>query len=139
MVGSGSSGAVAIKPGSRTVDSPDMATIIDDGGVEIPPPTTGTNGNGTIERRACRRTRVHGEAQIEFDLADHASVAGRVQFIDASVSGLGVRCTEPAPVGSRFTLFPDKVRASSWTGEVVRCVAADGAYTLGLALSAAAA
>lgn len=114
-------------------------------------PSTNTSTPPTFpatDRRACRRTRVHGDALIAFDTASTTQNPAttnddtpprRVSFIDASVTGIGIRSDEPVAIGSRFALFPDKVRKSSWTGHVVRCVENEGAWTIGLHLAAAAA
>jgi hypothetical protein len=94
---------------------------------------------GGIERRACRRTRVHGDAMIAFRSTAGDEHARRVAFLDASVSGIGIRSEKPVRVGTEFALFPDKVRQSSWTGAVVRCVQDGDGWTIGLQLSEAAA
>lgn len=87
------------------------------------------------ERRSCRRTRVHGDAQISFKPRFGEEITTKVSLLDASVGGVGVRSETAVEVGSRFALFPDKVRQSSWTGEVVRCVKDDQGWTIGLHLS----
>jgi hypothetical protein len=94
---------------------------------------------GGIERRACRRTRVHGDAMIAFRSTTGDEHARKVAFLDASVSGIGIRSEKPVRVGTEFALFPDKVRQSSWTGAVVRCVQDGDGWTIGLQLSEAAA
>ncbi len=107
--------------------------------VTAPATTTGAShtslwGQGP-ERRSCRRTRVHGDAQISFKSRFGQETTTKVSLIDASVGGVGVRSQTAVEVGSRFALFPDKVRQSSWTGEVVRCVKDDQGWTIGLHLS----
>ncbi|MBL8963539.1 MAG: PilZ domain-containing protein [Phycisphaeraceae bacterium] len=87
------------------------------------------------ERRACRRTRVCGDATIAFESPEGGPSTRRIDLIDASIGGLGIRSDHPAQVGSRFTLFPSKVRTSSWTGSVARCMADGPSYVIGLQLS----
>lgn len=119
---------------TTTTSSPTPITPI----TPATPATTGTGGaarGGTTERRACRRTRVHGDALIAFDTEQGGTAPQRVAFIDASVGGIGIRAGGPVKIGTRFALFPDKVRQSSWTGEVVRCVQNEGGWTIGLQLA----
>ncbi|HLO40280.1 MAG TPA: PilZ domain-containing protein [Phycisphaerales bacterium] len=93
---------------------------------------------GGIERRACRRTRVHGDAMIAFRSTAGEEHTRKVEFLDASVSGIGIRSEKPVRIGTEFALFPDKVRQSSWTGSVVRCVQDGDGWTIGLQLAEAA-
>lgn len=92
------------------------------------------------ERRRCRRTRVHGEALAIFATGSDETLqtseqTQRVSLLDASVGGIAVRTEIPVTVGATFTLFPDKVRKSSWAGSVVRCVHEGDGYTVGLQLA----
>lgn len=92
------------------------------------------------ERRACRRTRVCGDATIAFESPEEGGPSTRrIDLIDASIGGLGIRSDHPVQVGSRFTLFPSKVRTSSWTGSVARCMADGPSYVIGLSLARSAA
>lgn len=76
-----------------------------------------------------------GDATIAFDSQTGKPWTHRIDLIDASVGGLGIRSDLPVEVGSRFTLFPSKVRTSSWTGRVARCTADGPSYVIGLRLA----
>ncbi len=84
---------------------------------------------------------MHGEALAHFvsGEGEGGEQTQRVVLVDASIGGIGVRAEAPVQVGATFSLFPDKVRRSSWEGAVVRCVRDGDGYTLGLELLVAAA
>ena len=101
------------------------------------PETSGPSGGDTsstlrFDRRSNPRAARAGHAIATFVSEGSGSRLLRVQLLDSSKGGLGVRADTPIEPGTLFGLFPDDVSAPAMHGKVVRCTFEDGGYRLGL-------
>jgi hypothetical protein len=75
----------------------------------------------SFERRAWERVARVGGAMAAFYDEDGAVCLTRVELVDASVSGLGLRCPMAIAPGTRFSLFAGGLPLPHVSGVVVRC------------------
>lgn len=90
-----------------------------------------------LDRRHDERAGISGDGLAAFVDGEGGAKVCKVEFIDASAFGLGVRCGIPVSPGSRFTLRPEKGLSQSHSGVVARCTRDGELYRLGLKLSLA--
>ncbi len=85
-----------------------------------------------FDRRNSPRTRASGLAMGTFAKPDGQTALVRVELIDASRSGVGVRSPKPVAIGTVFSLFPDDAFAPSVRGIVARCIEDGDGFIIGL-------
>lgn len=84
------------------------------------------------ERRGMPRRPVKGHAMGVFSSAPSTTKLMRVELVDASWTGIGVRSSEPLEVGTSVSLTPEDAMWPRQTGIVVRCEPHEGGYRVGL-------
>jgi hypothetical protein len=92
-----------------------------------------------LDRRHDERQTIMGEGIAAFIDGEGGAKVCKIEFIDASGMGLGVRCGIAVAPGARFTLRPDSGLSRAHSGVVSRCTSDGEGYRLGLRLSLAAA
>lgn len=85
-----------------------------------------------FERRAEGREAVGGEAMAAFYDEDGALSLTRVELVDESVHGMGLRSPVRVEAGVRFSLHAHGRRLAHTTGMVARCEAAGEKWRVGL-------
>lgn len=84
------------------------------------------------DRRKLPRRPISGGAMAIFSDGPGVGSLTRVDLIDASWTGLGVRCESPVSPGACVSLVPEASMMPRQTGVVVRCDQVNGAYHLGI-------
>lgn len=85
------------------------------------------------ERRKIPRRPVKGHAMAIFSGGPSVGTLTRVELLDASWLGIGVKSPVPVELGAGVSLVPEDSMWPRQTGIVVRCERDDdGAYHLGL-------
>lgn len=74
-----------------------------------------------FDRRLYPRVPREGTAMAAFYDDDGAVALTRVELVDASLTGLGLRSTMPIPVGARVSVYFQNIPLAHSTGRVVRC------------------
>lgn len=92
-----------------------------------------------LDRRHDERAGLSGDGLAAFVDGDGGAKVCKVEFVDASALGLGVRCGIAVSPGSRFTLRPERGLSQAHSGVVARCTKDGEQYRLGLKLYVAAA
>ncbi|HYE63672.1 MAG TPA: hypothetical protein VD997_16900 [Phycisphaerales bacterium] len=88
----------------------------------------------TDDRRHLPRRPIKGHAMAVFSTGPTTTKLARVELIDASWTGIGVKTTDPIELGTAVSLTPEDSMWPRQTGIVIRCEKLDnGAYHLGLA------
>lgn len=90
-----------------------------------------------LDRRHDERANIDGEGLAAFVDGEGGAKVCKVQFVDASALGLGVRCGIAVTPGSRFTLRPERGLTQAHSGVVCRCTKDGDVYRLGLKLALA--
>lgn len=86
----------------------------------------------TFDRRKLPRRPIGGGAMAVFSSGPGPSRLGRVELIDASWTGIGVRSGFEVEVGSAVSLVPEDAMRPRAVGIVVRCVSTDKGFHLGI-------
>jgi hypothetical protein len=85
-----------------------------------------------FERRGCDRLLQTGSAMAAFFDDDGALSLTRVELLDFSPGGLGLRCPVDIEPGVRFCLYSNAMRLPHTTGIVARCEPDDEEFRVGL-------
>lgn len=85
-----------------------------------------------FDRRRFPRTRTAGFAMGTFTKPDGQTALVRVELVDTSRGGVGVRSAKPVAPGAAFSLFPDDSFSPSVRGVVARCIQQGDEYIIGL-------
>lgn len=94
---------------------------------------TGMNEHTDSNRRKLPRREMSGGGMAVFSNGIGAGTLARVELIDASWTGVGIKSPIPAEVGSGFSLVPDSPMWPRQTGVVVNCVQDPrGGYRIGV-------
>lgn len=91
------------------------------------------------DRRRGERATIAGEGIAAFVDGEGGAKVCRIDFIDASGGGIGIRCGIAITPGSRFTIRPDSGLTQAVGGTVARCIQDGECFRLGLKLYKAAA
>jgi hypothetical protein len=85
------------------------------------------------ERRKIPRRQIKGGAMAVFSGGPTVGRVTRVELVDASWKGIGIKSPTPAELGAGVSLVPEDAMWPRQTGVVVRCERDDdGWYRLGL-------
>lgn len=85
------------------------------------------------ERRKTPRRVMNGGAMAVFSTGIGAGTLVRVEVLDASWTGIGLRCPVEVAPGASVSIVPDDALWPRQTGIVVRCEPdAQGGYRVGL-------
>lgn len=85
-----------------------------------------------LERRDGDRRPLAGAAMAAFYDDDGALSLTRVQLLDWSPRGLGLRCPMPIEPGTRFCLYTEALALPHTTGVVARCIPDGEEFRIGL-------
>ena len=85
-----------------------------------------------LERRDGNRRPQRGSAMAAFYDEDGALSLTRVELLDASPRGMGMRCPVEVAPGVRFCLYSGTMPLPHTTGVVARCVAEGEEFRVGL-------
>jgi len=87
----------------------------------------------TDDRRNLPRRPIKGYAMAVFSTGPVSTKIARVELVDASWTGIGVKTADPVDLGVSVSLTPEDAMWPRQTGVVVRCERVeDGTYHLGL-------
>lgn len=89
------------------------------------------------DRRREDRTALEGSGVAVFNDRDGGAKICKIDFVDASGTGLGVVCGLAVEPGTPFMFRPDSGLKRAHSGRVVRCIREGDRYRMGLALSIA--
>ncbi|GEM_PF-846372 len=84
------------------------------------------------ERRKLPRRVVKGNAMAIFASGRGAGTLTRVELLDASWTGLGLKSTMVVEPGTSVSVIPEHAMSPRHVGIVVRCEAVEGGYHVGL-------
>lgn len=84
------------------------------------------------DRRRIPRKPMQGGAMAVFSSQMGAGTLVHVDLVDASWTGIGIKCPVPVQPGTCVSLVPDSPAWPRQTGVVVRCEAGEGGYSIGL-------
>lgn len=87
-----------------------------------------------LDRRHDERQSIVGDGIAAFVDGEGGAKVCKVEFVDASGMGLGIRCGIAITPGARFTLRPDSGLSQAHAGVVSRCSRDGEGYRLGLKL-----
>ena len=87
-----------------------------------------------LDRRYDERQSIAGDGIAAFVDGEGGAKVCKVEFVDASGMGLGIRCGIAVTPGARFTLRPDSGLSQAHAGIVSRCSPDGEGYRLGLKL-----
>src|SRR5437868_6492671 len=85
-----------------------------------------------FDRRKLPRRQIKGHAMAVFSTGSTNAKLTRVELIDASWTGIGIKTSEPVDLGASVSLTPEDSMWPRQTGIVVRCDKLDDGYRLGL-------
>ena len=85
-----------------------------------------------FERRAGERVDLSGGAMAAFYDEDGAFGLTRVELVDTSGAGIGMRCPVQVAPGVRFSLYSGSIPLPHQTGIVVRCSREGEEFRIGL-------
>jgi hypothetical protein len=85
-----------------------------------------------LERRLAERRPVRGGAMAAFFDEDGALSLTRVELVDASGGGMGLRCPVAVEPGVRFSLYSGTIPLPHTTGVVARCEEEGEEFRVGL-------
>jgi hypothetical protein len=103
-----------------------------------PSPDTSTESadTGTFklpsERRKLPRRSVSGHAMAVFANGRGAGTLTRVELIDASWTGMGLKTNTPVEPGTSVSVIPEHAMSPRQVGIVVRCEPMESGYSVGL-------
>jgi hypothetical protein len=87
----------------------------------------------TDDRRNLPRRPINGHAMAVFSTGPTTTRIARVELVDASWTGIGLKTAEPIEEGVSVSLTPEDAMWPRQIGVVVRCEKLeDGTYHLGL-------
>lgn len=93
----------------------------------------GESGPLAFNRRRLPRKVMKGGAMAIFTRALCAASVVRIELVDGSHTGLGIKSPVPVEIGTSFTLIPDQAMMPRAVGVAVRCeLLEDGQYAVGL-------
>jgi hypothetical protein len=84
------------------------------------------------ERRKLPRRTVSGHAMAVFASGRGAGTLSRVQLVDASWTGMGLKTTTPVEPGTSVSVIPEHAMSPRQVGIVVRCEPTESGYSVGL-------
>ena len=85
------------------------------------------------DRRKLPRRPIKGHAMAVFSTGPTSTKIARVELVDASWKGIGIKAGEPIDLGTSVSLTPEDVMWPRQIGVVVRCeMLEDGTYNLGI-------
>jgi hypothetical protein len=85
-----------------------------------------------FDRRHLPRRPVSGHAMAVFTTSNGVGKLSRVQLLDASWAGIGVKTSVPVQPGATCSLTPEDSMWPRQIGIVVRCDEIEGGYHVGL-------
>ena len=85
-----------------------------------------------FDRRRLPRKVMSGFAMAVFTAGIYAGTVVRVELIDASHTGLGIRCPIPVEPGASFSLIPEDRMMPRQVGVAIRCEGDGEQFHLGL-------
>jgi len=86
----------------------------------------------TFDRRRLPRKEMKGFAMAVFTQGACAGTVVRVELVDGSHTGLGIKCPIEITLGSSFSLIPEHPMMPRAVGLAVRCEDAEGGFRIGL-------
>lgn len=104
-------------------------------GISSTPHVEGDGGGGSplrLDRRRAARVPAVGVSHATFSDGLGRFGVARLELIDRSFEGLGVRTDTGLPVGARVSICPPGGSVPTLTTIVVRCEPEQGGYRLGL-------
>jgi len=90
------------------------------------------SGTLMFDRRRIPRRPIAGAAMAVFSSGPGAGTVARVNLLDASWTGIGVKSPIAVPPGSSCSLVPESAMWPRQVGIVVRCESDGDGYRLGL-------
>jgi hypothetical protein len=84
------------------------------------------------ERRKLPRRTVSGNAMAVFANERGAGTLARVELVDASWTGMGLKTTSPVEPGTSVSVIPEHAMSPRQVGIVVRCEPIENGYSVGL-------
>lgn len=84
------------------------------------------------ERRKLPRRTVSGHAMAVFANGRGAGTLSRVELVDASWTGMGLKTNAPVEPGTSVSIIPEHAMSPRQVGIVVRCEAMESGYSVGL-------
>src|SRR5437764_1242285 len=85
-----------------------------------------------FDRRHLPRNPIGGQAMAVFSTSNGVGKLLRVELLDASWAGIGVRTQAPIPPGSSCSITPEDSMWPRQIGIVVRCEKMEDGYRIGL-------
>lgn len=85
-----------------------------------------------FDRRRLPRKQMSGFAMAVFTAGIAAGTVVRVELIDASHTGIGIKCPIPVEPGASFSLIPEDRMMPRQVGVAVRCEGEGEEFHLGL-------
>lgn len=85
-----------------------------------------------FERRSGERVGLNGGAMAAFYDEDGAIGLTRVELVDTSGAGIGMRCPVRIEPGVRFSLYSGSIPLAHQSGTVVRCSREGEEFRIGL-------
>lgn len=84
------------------------------------------------ERRKLPRRAVSGHAMAVFANGRGAGTLTRVELVDASWTGMGLKTSAPVEPGTSVSIIPEHAMSPRQIGIVVRCEQMESGYSVGL-------
>lgn len=85
-----------------------------------------------FDRRRLPRKQMSGFAMTVFSFGFAAGTVARVELVDGSHTGLGIKSPVPVEPGAAFSMVPEDRLMPRQVGIAVRCELVDGEYHVGL-------